>query len=387
LPILIGEKDSSASSGEEGLDYDSNSWTCVLDNEDGKLGDPDLLNTEEDVYVKPYKLMQVKAGHMMTDGTRVVRTVYTGAVITPTLTEALSQRVTIRLANLAWLCQQVKAKGDWPCFDGWVIRDGLEWLALKCRIDISRQRFTGEGEGDAATGVNQKLSRGTPTNPLWQANLNETGAWEMMKKMADYIKYDLFIDREGNLICQPQSVSFTVGDPYDFTFFPIATNIEEAADWNNASDVELALQGEDWYNTVWIGGFKEGGGAIAAFRTDPDTIYDPTNEHFMGFEKGPSGSFDYISTQDKCEELVDIAFNEKLMFPRRISFTTWFNEELEPGKIMKMINSKHKLIGTAEKPVYYRIINLSHDVQIKSLSTTTVVGDFVGEGVPEEEEE
>ncbi len=359
--------------GEEAIDFDTSTWTVILDNEDGALSDP-----TNNKWLKPYKAMQVWGGFKYEDGTESRIPMFTGVVTTPVFSSGADRkhRAQVRIANMSWLCQQVFNKGDWPMFDGWRIRDALEWLAFKCRIAQGRQLFTGSGEGFAAIGVNQTLSRGTVDQPLWYANILETSAWEMMKKMADYIKYDLYFDRIGNLVCKPKPLIWD--GTFQHRFYANYRDVSDILNYNQATDVELSYQGEDWYNAVYVGGYHRGGGVISTYKANLSSIYDPLDPHYIGFEKAVAIAYEAFVDIGKIQEITDIVYAQSLLFPRRISFTTWFNPILEAGQVFEFTGSRHVVMGTDASPKYYRIMNLSHTLSIATISLTQVVGELVG---------
>jgi hypothetical protein len=374
--------------GEESIDFDSASWSIVLDNEDAALSDPD--NTA--LFLKPFRVIKLKAGFKEWDNSIKKKTIFTGVVITPTFGayETGKNIVETRLASLSWLCQQTFNKGDWPIFDGWTIKDALEWLALRCRISVDRHQFyinqiedpdnPGNFIDDPNAPLLSALSKGIPTEPLWMATVLQTSAWELMKKIADWIKYDLYFDRVGNLVCQPKK--FVWDGTANHHFFASITNeltgIEKQS-FNIATNIQLTMMGEEYYNTVYIGGFNILGGAISTFKTDIDSIYLPSNPNYMGFEKAIAISYETALEVSKTTEIANSIFFKFLMYPKKVSFKTYFNPDILPNDVLKISGSKHKIIGsTGDNVRYYRICTLSHSISVNGVSTTEIIADYLG---------
>ncbi|MEK6862435.1 MAG: hypothetical protein AABY07_10835 [Nanoarchaeota archaeon] len=363
-------------SGDEGIDYDSATWTVMADNEDGKLSDPALTDT----YLRPFRIIKIKGGYKDINGTNK-KNLFTGVLLSPEFGQyqTLKSLVQLRLANMSYLCEQTFNKGDWPIFDKWKVSDALTWLAKRCRIPTTKHLFSDIGNPNAP--INQLLSKGPANAPLWEADILQTSAWQLMKKIAEYIKFDLFFDRSGNLVCQPKFFVWN-GTSYDHHFYMREHGGLTGAELNSfniATDVQLTIIGEDWYNTVYIGGFNRVGGAISTFRQDPDSVYTASDPNYIGFEKAVAASYEAFLTREKTQEIASSLSYDALSYPRKISLITYFNPDILPNQVIRISGSKHKIIGglVSNDYKYYRILSLHHNLDMKGISTTNIIGEYV----------
>ncbi len=319
--------------------------------------------------IEEHRRVNVRLGWRMSDATTSVADTMSGYVVEPPPMTEEGGRTSLRLTLLDPMIRlrDEKCDGRAPIFDGWPVIDVFRWVLDRCGLSRDEQNLEDTGT---------ELSAGQPERPLWRVEPGRP--W--LELLTEVARFDhgagIFFDASGVFTkacphCRALRTAEDVtrhdggadGACSSTIDWELYTRVSEAGDAAGAGEIlrlerpRLSLSAlEDYANYVMVSGVDDGGVPVAAVVYDPESMYDPASDRYVGWRKMHVEALEACRSQAAVNRLALELFGQLSRRPEHIEIVTPLLPQMRIGQVIAVRGGED--VGATDSA--YRVTALRH---------------------------
>ncbi len=331
--------------------------------------------------LEEHRRANVSVGWTMSGAGTETHQVLSGYIVEPPPAIEAGGESTLEVALLDPMVRlrDEKADGRCPVFDGWAVTEVFHWVLDRCGLARAEQDLEDTGT---------VLSAGQPERPLWHAEPGRP--WlEFLREVArfDY-NAGLFFDEAGTFVkacrhCRTKRTAEDVArhDGGASGACPTAVDWELYTRGSVASDPQApgevlrlvrprrTLSSADFANYVVVAGLGDNGQPVAAVLYDPESLYDPASDRYVGWRKMHVEALESYTSQDTVNRLCQELLAELSQRPEHIQIATPLMPQVRIGQVVAVKGGEN--VGASDQK--YRVTGVRHRLDRRRDDTRAAV--------------